>query len=188
MGEIDTSNLRKRSKIMIDEYPCVVVDIDFVKPGKGQAFNRVKYKNLITGRVVEKTFKAGVTVPEADVTFATMEYLYNDGENWSFMDTKSYEQIEIPKDSMDGADQWLLDNTPCEITFWGQKPIAVSPPIFMSLEITYTEPAVKGNTSTSVMKAATLQTGAILQVPLFMDIGMKIKVDTRTGEYVERAK
>jgi elongation factor P len=188
MGTVSTNDLKKRLRILVDDQPWMIVDSDFVKPGKGQAFTRVKIKNLLNGRVIEKTYKAGFTVETADVSYRKMDYLYNDGENWSFMDSANFEQVEVPKDMLDGADQWLLDNTPCEVAFWGEKVISVTPPTFMDLEITYTEPAVRGNTSTNVTKDATVETGATIHVPLFIDTGMKIKIDTRTGEYVERSK
>jgi elongation factor P len=188
MGTVSTNEFRKRLKIMLDNQPCMIVENEFVKPGKGQAFNRVKLKNLITGRQLEKTFKSGDTFEEADITMTKMQFLYTDGNNYTFMDTKSYEQVEIDKESMDGAEKWLLENTECEIAFWGDKPISVTPPIFMDLTITYTEPAVKGDTANSVTKKATVETGAEINIPLFLDQGMRVKVDTRTGEYVERAK
>ncbi len=188
MGMVSTNEFRKRMKIMLDAQPCMIVENEFVKPGKGQAFNRVRLKNLITGRQLEKTFKSGDTFEEADITNTTMQFLYTDGINYTFMDTKSYEQVEIDKESMDGAEKWLLENTECDISFWGDKAISVTPPVFMDLVITYTEPAVKGDTSNNVTKAATVQTGAEIQIPLFIGTGDKVKVDTRTGEYVERAK
>ena len=188
MGTVATNQFRKRLRIMVDGEPYVMVENEFVKPGKGQAFNRVKLKNLLSGRVIDRTYKSGVTVEEADVSFKAMNYLYNDGTSWTFMDSKTYEQIDIPKDTLDGVENWLQDNMECEVSFWEGKPISVTPPIFVNLEITYTEPAVKGNTSTNVMKDASLETGAEIKVPLFIDQGMKIKVDTRSGEYVERAK
>jgi len=188
MGMVSTNEFRKRLRIMVDGQPCMIVDNEFVKPGKGQAFNRVRIKNLINGRVIERTYKSGDTAEEADITNTTMQFLYTNGEAYTFMDTKSYEQVEIPKDAMDGAEKWLLENTECDISFWGDKPISVTPPIFMNLVITYTEPAVKGDTANSVTKKATVETGAEINVPLFLDQGMKVKIDTRTGEYVERAK
>ena len=188
MGMISTNEFRKRARILLDGQPCMIVENEFVKPGKGQAFNRVRLKNLITGRQLEKTFKSGDTFEEADITNTTMQFLYTDGINYTFMDTKSYEQVEIDKESMDGAEKWLLENTECDISFWGDKAISVTPPVFMDLVITYTEPAVKGDTSNNVTKAATVQTGAEIQIPLFIGTGDKVKVDTRTGEYVERAK
>jgi elongation factor P len=188
MGMVSTNEFRKRMKIMLDNQPCMIVENEFVKPGKGQAFNRVKLKNLITGRQLEKTFKSGDTFEEADINHTTMQFLFTDGQNYTFMDTKSYEQVEIPKDAMEGQEKWLLENTECEISFWGDKPISVQAPIFMDLKITYTEPAVKGDTSNNVMKKATVETGAEIEIPLFIGEGMKVKVDTRTGEYVERSK
>ena len=188
MGMVSTNEFRKRMKIMLDAQPCMIVENEFVKPGKGQSFNRVKLKNLITGRQLEKTFKSGDSFEEADINHTSMQYLYTDGQNWTFMDSKSYEQVEISKESMDGAERWLLENTVCEISFWGDKAISVTPPIFMDLVVTYTEPAVKGDTANSVTKKATLETGTEVNIPLFIDNGAKIKIDTRTGEYVERAK
>ncbi len=188
MGVISTNEFKKRARIMLDGQPCMITENEFVKPGKGQAFNRVKLKNLLNGRQLERTFKSGETFEEADISHKTMQYLYTDGQNWTFMDTKTYEQVEISKESMDGAEKWLLENTECEISFWVERPLSVTPPIFMVLTITYTEPAVKGDTANSVTKKATVETGAEINIPLFLDQGMKVKVDTRTGEYVERAK
>ena len=188
MGTVSTNEFRKRLKIMLDNQPCMIVENEFVKPGKGQAFNRVRLKNLITGRQLEKTFKSGDSFEEADITNTTMQFLYTDGLNYTFMDTKSYEQVEISKESMDGADKWLLENTECDISFWGDKPISVTPPVFMDLTITYTEPAVKGDTSNNVTKAAKVETGAEIQIPLFIGQGDRIKVDTRTGQYISRVR
>jgi elongation factor P len=188
MGMVSTNEFRKRLKIMLDNQPCMIVENEFVKPGKGQAFNRVRLKNLLTGRQLEKTFKSGDSFEEADITNTTMQFLYTDGLNYTFMDTKSYEQVEISKENMDGAEKWLLENTECDISFWGDKAISVTPPVFMELTITYTEPAVKGDTSNNVTKAATVETGAEVQIPLFIGQGDRVKIDTRTGEYVERAK
>ncbi len=188
MGMVSTNEFRKRLKIMLDNQPCMIVENEFVKPGKGQAFNRVRLKNLITGRQLEKTFKSGDSFEEADITNTTMQFLYTDGQIYTFMDTKSFEQVEISKEQMDGAEKWLLENTECDISFWGDKAISVTPPVFMDLSITYTEPAVKGDTSNNVTKAATVETGAEVQIPLFIGQGDRVKIDTRTGEYVERAK
>jgi elongation factor P len=188
MGMVSTSDFRKRLRVLMDGQPYMIVENEFVKPGKGQAFNRVKLKNLITGRLLERTFKSGETIEEADISHATLQYLYTDGSTYTFMDTQTFEQAEISKEAMDGAEKWLLENTECEVSYWGDRPISVTPPIFMDLVITYTEPAVKGDTANSVMKKATVETGAEVDIPLFIGEGMKIRVDTRTGEYVERAK
>jgi len=187
MGTVDTSQFRKELKVIIDDQPWIIVDNDFVKPGKGQAFNRVRLKNLLTGRTLDKTFKSGESLQEAEISSATMQYLYNDGQNYTFMDVKNYEQVEIPKENIEEERKWLLENTECEVQFWGERVISVTPPIFMDLEVTYTEPVVKGDTATNVTKKATLETGAEINVPPFIDIGMKIKVDTRTGEYLQRS-
>jgi elongation factor P len=188
MGTVSTNEFRKRLKIMLDGQPCMIVENEFVKPGKGQAFNRVRLKNLITGRQLEKTFKSGDSFEEADITMTNMQFLYTDGNNYTFMDIKTYEQVEITKESMDGAERWLLENTECEISFWGDRAISVIPPIFMELTVKYTEPAVKGDTANSVTKKATVETGAEVNIPLFIAQGDRVKIDTRTGEYVERAK
>ena len=171
----------------MDGQPWIIVENDFVKPGKGQAFNRVKLKNLVTGRVLDRTFKSGDTVEEAEVTSAKMQYLFNDGEQYTFMDTETFEQVEIPKTNIEEESKWLLENTECEVSFWGDKVLSVTPPIFMDLEVTYTEPAVRGDTANNVTKKATLETGAEIDVPTFIEIGMKLRIDTRTGEYLQRA-
>jgi elongation factor P len=186
MGMVSTSEFRKRLKLLIDGQPWMIIDNEFVKPGKGQAFNRVRVKNLITGRAVDRTWKSGETVEEAEVSTAQMEYLFNDGTHYTFMNSKSYEQIEVPKEQVGEAAQWLMDNTTCEVQVWNNQVISVVPPVFMDLTVTYTEPAVKGDTATNVTKKATLQTGAVINVPLFIETGTKLRIDTRTGEYCQR--
>jgi len=187
MGIVSTNEFRKKLKIMIDGQPYIIVENQFVKPGKGQAFNRVKVKNLITGRVLERTWKSGDTVEEADVTYNEVTYSYNDGTNWFFLDP-SGEMVEIAKDALNGAELWLLDGAAVQVTWWNGKPIEVIPPTFVDLLIVESPPGVQGNTSGNVMRAAILETGAEVQIPLFIEQGMRIKVDTRTGEYVERSK
>jgi elongation factor P len=186
MGTLSTSEFRKRVKIIVDGQPWNIVDNEFVKPGKGQSFNRVKLKNLITGRCLERTYKSGETVEEADISYHMMQYLYNDGEKYTFMNTKSFEQIEIQADLIEEERKWLLDNMECEVGFWGERVISLTLPPFVDLTITYTEPAVRGDTANNVSKKATLETGAVIDVPLFVEQGMKIKIDTRTGEYLQR--
>jgi elongation factor P len=188
MGTIGTSEFRKKLKIMLDGQPYMIVENQFVKPGKGQAFSRVRVKNLLTNRTIERTFKSGETVEEASVPQSEMTYLYNDGKVWTFMDKATMETHEIPKENLQGAEQWLLDNTDVDVTWYDGKAIEVIPPTFMDLLITNAPPGARGDTSGNVMRECTLETGAIVQIPLFIDEGMKIKVDTRTGEYVERAK
>ena len=188
MGSIDTSEFRKKLKIMLDGQPYMIVENQFVKPGKGQAFNRTRVKNLLTGRTIDRTFKSGETVEEASVPQTEMTYLYNDSKTWTFMDKESMETVEIPKEALQGAEQWLLENTDVQVTWFDGKAIEVVPPTFMDLLIVDSPPGARGDTSGNVMRDAKMETGAIVQIPLFIDEGMRIKVDTRTGEYVERTK
>jgi len=173
---------------MMDGQPCSIIENEFVKPGKGQAFNRVKIRNLITGRVLEKTFRSGENVEAADVMDLGLQYLYNDGEYWHFMDNDTFEQYQADSAAMGEAVKWLLDQADCQVTLWNGTPIAVEPPNFVVLTITETDPGLKGDTSGGGGKPATLETGAVVRVPLFVQTGEKIKVDTRTGEYVNRVK
>jgi elongation factor P len=188
MPKLGANDLRKRVKLLIDNQPHVIIDADFVKPGKGQAFTKIKVKNYITGKQYDRTYKSTETAESCDVATSTMNYLYNDSANWSFMDMESYEQIEVPKESMDGTEKWLLDNTPCEVTVWEGKVLEVVPPPHMNLKIIEAPPGIRGDTSGSVTRPATLETGVEIQIPLFINEGETIKVDTRTGEYLERAK
>jgi len=174
-------------KILVDRDPCVIVGTDVVKPGKGQAFTKVKYKNLKTGRVNERTIKASESFDGADVMEKEMQYLYTDGRTWTFMDQESYEQVEADAAAIGDMKQWMKEEDLCLVTLWAGNPIVVTPPNFVYLEITETDPGVKGDTSGGGNKPATLETGAVVRVPLFIQIGEKIKVDTRTGEYVSRA-
>lgn len=188
MGSVSTSEFRKKLKIMLDGQPYLIVENQFVKPGKGQAFNRTRVKNLLTGRTIERTFKSGETVEEASVPTTEMSYLYNDSSTWTFMDKENMETVEIPKDALQGAEQWLLENTDVTVTWFEGKAIEVIPPTFMDLLIVEAPPAVRGDTSGNVLRDCKLETGAIVQIPLFIEEGMRIKVDTRDGSYVERAK
>jgi elongation factor P len=173
---------------MIDGDPCSIIENEFVKPGKGQAFNRVKLRNLKTGRVLEKTYKSGESVDGADVLDVTLQYLYNDGEMWHFMDPSSYEQYIADERSITDAAQWLKGEEECEVTLWNGSPLSVAAPNFVILKITETDPGVRGDTATGGTKPATLETGAVVKVPLFVEEGELIRVDTRTGEYMSRAK
>ncbi|MDY6284686.1 MAG: elongation factor P [Hallerella sp.] len=188
MGTVSTNEFRKKLKIIVDGQPWEIVENQFVKPGKGQAFNRVRIKNLVTGRTLERTWKSGDTVEEADVTYTEMTYLYNDGATWFFMDNTTMETMEIPKEALNGAEIWLLDNATVQVTWWNGKAIEVIPPTFVDLMIVDAPPAVQGNTSGNVMREATLETGAKVMIPLFIENNTKIRVDTRDGSYLERAK
>jgi len=188
MAIYSTNEFKNGLKVMIDNAPCNIVDCEFVKPGKGQAFTRVKIRNLKTGRVVERTYKSGETLPSADVADVEMQYLYNDGELWHFMAPESFEQYAIGSEALAEAAQWLKEQDLCMVTLWNNEPIQVTPPTFVTLAITETDPGLKGDTSGGGGKPATLETGAVVRVPLFVQTGELIKVDTRKGEYVSRAK
>jgi len=188
MATYSTNEFKSGLKIMLDGNPCTIVENQFVKPGKGQAFNRVKYRNLKTGRVIERTFKSGESVEAADVVDTEMQYLYNDGELWHFMDPESYEQYAVNATAMGEAAKWLKGQESCTVTLWNGEPLSVSPPNFVELEVAETDPGVRGDTSGGGGKPATLETGAVVRVPLFVDRGEVIRVDTRTGEYAARVK
>jgi elongation factor P len=188
MATYSTNEFRGGLKIMLDGDPCSIIENEFVKPGKGQAFNRVKIRNLKTGRVIERTFKSGETVEGADVMDTSLQYLYSDGEFWHFMDPNSYEQIAADATAVGDATKWLKEQDLCEVTLWNGAPIAVTPPNFVVLAVTDTDPGVRGDTSGGGGKPATLETGAVVRVPLFIEIGDILRIDTRTGEYVARAK
>ncbi len=188
MASYSTNEFRSGLKIMIDNDPCSIIENEFVKPGKGQAFNRVKIRNLKTGRVVERTFKSGESVEAADVLDVELQYLYNDGEFWHFMDPETYEQIAASKQAVGDAHFWLKEQDMCTLTLWNGDPLSVEPPNFVNLTVTDTDPGLRGDTSGGGGKPATLESGAVVQVPLFINIGDVLKIDTRTGKYVSRAK
>ncbi len=181
-----TSDIRKGLKIELDGQPFVITYFQFVKPGKGCAFTRTKCKNLITGAVLDRTYKTGETLQPADVESSTMQYLYGDGEFFHFMDLETYAQTAIPTAVIGDQAKWLLEEAECEVLSFKGRPVIVELPNFVELEIVYCEPGVRGNTATGATKTAELSTGASVNVPLFVEQGTWIKVDTRTGEYVER--
>jgi elongation factor P len=188
MAKYSTNEFRSGLKVMLDGNPCNIIENEFVKPGKGQAFNRVKLRNLNTGRVLEKTFKSGESLEAADVVETEMQYLYNDGEEWHFMDPKSFEQITAGGATIEDAKQWLKEQDTCTVTLYNGAPLSIEAPNFVNLTITQTDPGLKGDTAQGGTKPATLETGAIVNVPLFVDEGETIKIDTRKGEYVSRVK
>lgn len=183
-----TSDIRKNLKIEIDGAPYVVVDFQFVKPGKGNAFTRCRLKNMITGTVLDRTWKTGEKLQPAQLEELNMQFLYTDGGTYHFMDTGNYEQVEIDTDHVGEAVNYLTENLNVSILYFKGKPIGINLPITVELEIVETEPGVKGDTATGATKAAKLSTGYSVQVPLFIKEGEKIVIDTRTGEYLERAK
>ncbi len=188
MAIYSTNEFKNGLKLMIDGDPCSIVDLDFVKPGKGQAFTRVKFRNLKTGRVNERTYKSGDTLEGADVVDLDMEYLYSDGEFWHFMKPETFEQYQVDAGTIGDATEWLKGQEICIVTLWNDAPLAVSPPNFVELEIVETDPGVRGDTSGGGSKPAKLETGAVVRVPLFLEVGERVKVDTRTGAYVSRVK
>lgn len=188
MANYSTNEFRGGLKVMLDGEPCSILDNEFVKPGKGQAFNRVKLRNLNTGRVWERTFKSGESLEGADVMDYDMEYLYTDGEFWHFMDPTSYEQHQADEKAVGETAKWLREQDTVTVTLYNGSPLAVAAPNHVELEITETDPGVKGDTANGGSKPATLSTGAVVKVPLFLSQGETIRVDTRTGEYIGRAK
>ena len=188
MASYNTNEFKSGLKIMINGDPHNIVENEFVKPGKGQAFSRVRVRNLKTGRVVEKTFKSGETFEAADVFETAVQYLYNDGENWHFMHPESYEQYEINKEAMGDTAYWMQEESTCSMTLFNGQPLYVLPPNFVEMKIVETDPGMRGDTSGGGGKPAKLDTGATVRVPLFVQEGEVIKIDTRTGEYVSRVK
>ena len=183
---VDTSNFRNGLKVVLDGEPYVMTYFQHVKPGKGGAFVRTKVKNLRTGRVLEKTFRSGEKIDEADVEDKRMQYLYQDGEQLIFMDQESYDQIPFTAEQIGDDRKYLLENIEVDVVFWQGKPINIELPAFIEAEISQCDPGVKGDTASGATKPATLETGAVIQVPLFIKEGETVRVDTRTGEYVER--
>lgn len=188
MASYSTNEFRSGLKIMLDGEPCAIIDNEFVKPGKGQAFNRVRLRKLVSGKVLEKTFKSGDSVEAADVVDINLTYLYNDGEFWHFMNNENFEQLAADAKAVGDNAKWLVEQAECVLTLWNGQPIVVTPPNFVELEITETDPGLKGDTAGTGGKPATLTTGAVVKVPLFVQIGEVIKVDARSGEYVSRVK
>jgi elongation factor P len=188
MANYNTSEFRSGMKIILDGDPFSIVENEMVKPGKGQAFNRVKIRNLKSGRTIERTFKSGDTVEAADVVDMDMQYLYQDGEFWHFMVPESFEQYTAGKAAIGDNAIWLKDGTVCIVTLWNSVPLVVTPPSHIELVVTETDPGLRGDTATGGQKTAKLETGAVVRVPLFINEGELIRVDTRTGNYISRAK
>lgn len=185
--QASTSEIRGGYKVEVEGQPYIIISNEFVKPGKGQSFNRMKMKHLLSGRTIERTFKSGEKLDLADISESEMRMLYKESDGVIFMDEKTFEQIKISFDNIGDNAQWLLDDHLYEIIFYNGAPVNVEPPTFMEMVITETSPGVRGDTASGrVMKPAILASGAKIQVPIFVDQGEKIKVDTRTGEYVSR--
>ena len=181
-----TNDLKNGLVLNIDGQLWAVVEFQHVKPGKGGAFVRTKLKNVLSGKVVDRTFNAGVKVETANVDKRDMQYLYRDGDDWVFMDTSSYEQVTVPTSVVGDNDKWLLENQSCIIALHDGAALYVELPASVELTITYTEPGLQGDRSTGGTKPATLETGAEIQVPLFIESDTLVKVDTRDGSYLGR--
>lgn len=182
----DTSDIRKGLKVLMDGNPWTVVEFQFVKPGKGAAFTRTKFKNLLNGTIKEMNIRSGEKLEPANVETRDMQFLYKEGGDLVFMDQTNYEQVSISADLIGEAHDLMKDNLPCTVVFFNERPVDVTLPTFVFLEVTASEPGVKGDTTGNVTKPATVETGATVAVPLFIRVGDTIKIDTRTHEYVER--
>ena len=188
MSNYTTNEIRGGMKLLIDGDPYAVIDNEYVKPGKGQAFNRIKVRNLKTGRTVEKSYRSGESIEAADVLDSEMQYLYKDGDFWTFMNPENYEQLQAGEAAVGDAAKWLKDGVVCIITLWNGVPLLVTPPPHIDLKVVETDPGLKGDTATGGQKVAKLETGASVRVPLFINEGELLRIDTRSGEYVSRAK
>ena len=189
MASYSTNEFRSGLKVLLDGEPCAIMENEFVKPGKGQAFNRVRLRNLKTGRMWERTFKSGESIEAADVMELDMEYLYSDGEFYHFMKTDgSFEQVAASASAGGSTKEWLKEQEAYQIVLWNEDPISVTAPNFIELEVVETDPGIKGDTAQGGSKPATLSTGAVVKVPLFVNQGEMIRVDTRSSEYQSRAK
>ncbi len=185
---LESGDLRKGLKLEIDGDPYIIVQFEFVKPGKGQALYKCRLKNMLTGVQFDKTFRSGEKFKEADLEEVEMEYLYFDGNSYCFMNTTNYEQEMLSADQVGEAKAFLKENTVCNVLLFQGRPIGISLPNFVELEITEAEPWAKGDTAAGSTKPATLETGHVVQVPPFINVGEKIRIDTRSGQYVERVK
>ena len=188
MATYNTNVFKSGLRIILDQDPYIIVENEFVKPGKGQPFNRVRVRNLKTGKVIDKTFKSGENVEAADVIDKDMQYLYTDGEFWHFMEPNTFEQYSANEAAVADAKNWLKDQDVCQVTLWNSEPLIVIPPNFVELEVIETDPGVRGDTASGGIKPAKLSTGAVVRVPLFIEQGETVKIDTRSKEYVSRIK
>lgn len=189
MPSYSTNEFRSGLKVMLEGEPCAILEAEFVKPGKGQAFTRAKFRNLLTGRVWDRTLRSGESLQSADVVELEMEYLYTDGTEWHFMRMDdTYDQVSANAAVVGDTKRWLMEQNKCTVTLWEDKPISVVPPNFVDLEVKDTEPNIRGDTVAGGAKPATLSTGVTIRVPLFINVGEVVRVDTRTGEYVSRSK
>jgi elongation factor P len=187
MSVYNAGDFRKGIKVIVENQPYEMLHCDFVKPGKGQALYKTKLRNLLTGTILDITYRSGDSLEQADIRNVDGLYSYFDGTNYVFMDNESYEQVSLPAEVCADQMKFIKDGTACGLFYWGERLIGVNPPKHIVLEITYTEPAARGNTATNVSKPATVETGAEVMVPAFITTGEKIKIAAETGEYLGRA-
>lgn len=188
MASYNTSEFRKGLKVQLDGDPYLMIECNFVKPGKGQALYKCKLRNLLRGTVIDRTYKSGDSIEAADVEEIEAQFLYRQQDQFVFMDNKTYEQYELSKELVDEAWKYLKEGMVCSMTLFNGNPISVSPPNHVVLKIEYCEPGARGNTATNVTKPCRMETGAEILCPSFVEMGEFVKVDTRTGEYIERVK
>lgn len=188
MASYNTSEFRKGLKVQLEGDPYLMIECVFVKPGKGQALYKCKLRNLLRNTVLDRTYKSGDSIEAADIEEIQAQYLYRQGQQFVFMDTTTYEQYELSAEQVDEAWKYLKEATICSVMLFNGRPISITPPNHVVLKVEYCEPGVRGNTATNVTKPAKVETGAEMTVPNFVEIGDLIKIDTRTGEYIERVK
>ena len=188
MSSYNTSEFKKGLKVQIDGDPYLMIECNFVKPGKGQALYKCKLRNLLRNTVLDRTYKSGDSLEAADITTIDAQFLYRQADQFVFMDNDSYEQYELTLEQVDDAWKWIKEGTICSMLLYNGNPISMEPPPHMALLVEYAEPAVRGNTATNLTKPVKLETGAEILVPAFIEQGEIVKVDTRTGEYLERVK
>lgn len=188
MASYSTSEFRKGLKVQMDGDPYIMIECNFVKPGKGQALYKCRLRNLVRSTVIDRTFKSGDSIEAADIEEIEAQFLYRQGSTFVFMHNETYEQYELDEDVIDDAWKYLKEGMICSMMLYNNNPMGVTPPNHVVLEVTFCEPAVRGNTATNVTKPAKVETDAELIVPNFVESGDKIRVDTRTGEYIERVK
>jgi elongation factor P len=188
VANYSTSDFKKGLKVQIDGDPYIMVECNFVKPGKGNALYKCKLRNLLRNTILDRTFKGGDSLESADVEEIAAQFLYRQGDQFVFMDNSTFEQYELTKEQVDDAAKYVKEGMVCSMVLFNNNPISVSPPNHVVLKVEYCEPAMRGNTATNLTKPVRLETGAEITCPAFVEIGDLIKVDTRTGEYLERAK
>jgi elongation factor P len=188
MGSMNIGDLSKGAKLIFENAPWLVLEVNFVKPGKGTAFYKLRVQNLLTGNTLEKTLRSGERLETADVSDVEMQYLYSDASGYVFMDKQNFEQITVTPAAVGDSKDFLLENMDVSVTLWNGEPIALRLPNTVTMEVVYTEPAVKGDTQSRVMKPAKLVTGYEVPVPIFVAQGEKILINTQTREYAGRAK